>query len=75
MMGDEADTAWNHNEFFDYVYRFMEQDDENAAIAYEQRFSAEGYTYNRAQGSSDVDFIDELWDAYAGSVALPFRTN
>ncbi len=75
MMGGEAVSAWNHNAFFDYVYRFMEQDDENAAIAYEQHFAVEGYTYNRAQGSSGVDFIDELWDVYAGSVALPFRTN
>lgn len=75
MMGDEAVASWHYDAFFDYVYRFMEQDDENAAIAYEQHFAAEGYTYNRAQGSSGVDFIDELWDAYAGSVALPFRTN
>jgi hypothetical protein len=75
MMGAEAVAAWNHNEFFDYVYRFMEQDDENAALAYEQHFAAEGYTYNRAQGSSGVDFIDALWESYAESVALPFRTN
>jgi hypothetical protein len=46
MMGNEAVAAWNHNALFDYVYRFMEQDDENAAIACEQHFAAEGYTYN-----------------------------
>jgi hypothetical protein len=74
MMGDVAVNAWRHNAFFDYVYRFMEQDDTNAKAAFDAVFAPQGLTYVRSQRSSGTDFIDAAWATY-GRNHPPLRTN
>jgi len=61
LMGEDARVAWGHNAFFDYLYRFMEQDDTTALLAFEARYERE---YGARQGSSLTQLADEVW-AYA----------
>ncbi len=71
LMGSGARSAWGHDAFFDYIYRFMEEDDSLAATAFEARYST---PYGASQGSSLSQFVDDMWDMHSSDYTYPLYT-
>jgi hypothetical protein len=68
-----GETAWNYAPFFDYVYRWMMEDDTQAVAEikaqsgydYSANWERQGQTRYMFVGEvSDPTFIDDMWHAY-----------
>jgi hypothetical protein len=68
-----GETAWNYPAFFDYVYRWMMEDDTQAiaeikaqtGFNYSSNFERQGQTRYMLYGeASDPTFIDDMWHSY-----------
>ncbi|MBN1292655.1 MAG: T9SS type A sorting domain-containing protein [Candidatus Latescibacteria bacterium] len=70
-----AETIWDHPAFFDYVDRWMEEDDtEFIAIIKEiigDDYSPKGFR----QGQSGYRFIDDMWATYRYNLPEPVKVN
>jgi len=64
-----AVATWNHNAFFDYVDRWMIQDDTVAYELYVARYGEPGWLPHQGGASP---FVKQMWSAYRGPVE-PFR--
>ncbi len=62
MLGSSFQTAYGHQAFFDYCDRWMTEDDSAAAAAFNAIFGAGAW--GNTQGSSTVDFIDDMYSTY-----------
>ncbi len=69
----KAENIWNHPAFFDYVYRWMTEDDADAVVKIKQQtsfdytedFLRQKQTVHWLQGQvSQPSFIDDMWKAY-----------
>lgn len=69
-MGPAAMSVWNHNVFFDYIYRWMEQDDTSAINAYSVKYPLRDIDFR--QQTSNNAFVDSMWDLYSEGF-VPFR--
>lgn len=58
-----AQSLWNHDAFFDYVYRWMIEDDTEFQKKFFERFE---YSMGFKQGFADDDFVNNMWVAYYG---------
>ncbi len=66
-----AEKAWNHPPFFDYVDRWMFEDDTRSI---EMIKAATGRDYNRdwsRQGQAWDAFVNEMWGSYRGVNSAP----
>jgi hypothetical protein len=68
-----AERLWNHPAFFDYVDRWMTEDDTKAVaqikaqtgVAYTEEYQRQGQTRFWLQGQfPEYTFIDDMWKAY-----------
>jgi hypothetical protein len=68
-----GESAWNHAAFFDYVYRWMTEDDTQAVAQikaqsgydYSASWERQKQTVNWLSGEvSQPSFIDDMWNAY-----------
>ncbi|RIL11749.1 MAG: hypothetical protein DCC75_01760 [Proteobacteria bacterium] len=64
---------WNHNEYFDYVDRWMLQDTGPATDLIRQRFSQADDWVN-TQGNTAPAWVAEMWNAYRGPI-IPLRSD
>ncbi|MBN1495678.1 MAG: hypothetical protein JXA07_02850 [Spirochaetes bacterium] len=69
LMGEKAVQSWNHNAFFDYCYRFMEEDDSMFTALLAKKYKR---SYDARQGSSLTEFVDDMWKMY-GKKYIPFK--
>ncbi len=69
----QSETVWNHQAFFDYVYRWMTEDDTQAVAEikaqsgydYSADWERQGQTQYWLDGEvSQPTFIDDMWKAY-----------
>ena len=69
----QGETVWNHRPFFDYVYRWMTEDDTQAVIVikaqsgydYSANWQRQRQTKYWLYGQvSQPTFIDDMWHAY-----------
>jgi len=69
----KMDDAWNHPAFFDYVDRWMYEDDAKFRLAKWQASGAPGdYKAEQfVQGTSRSSFIDAMWAAYRPTLPRP----
>jgi len=59
-----AEGAWNHDAFFDYVDRWMEEDDTEAVKIIRQQ-TGQDYSADWArQGQAWDPFVNQMWKAY-----------
>ncbi|HVV71219.1 MAG TPA: hypothetical protein VHI52_06945, partial [Verrucomicrobiae bacterium] len=66
-----AERTWNHPSFFDYVDRWMYEDDSKSIQTIK---AATGRDYNRdwsRQGQAWDAFVDEMWATYRDTVPAP----
>ncbi len=68
-----GESAWNHTAFFDYVYRWMTEDDTEdiatikaqSGFDYSESWERQKQTMNWLSGQvSDPSFIDDMWNEY-----------
>jgi Bacterial Ig-like domain (group 2) len=68
-----SESVWNHTAFFDYVYRWMMEDDTQAVAEikaqsgfdYSATWERQKQTVNWLDGEvSQPSFIDDMWNAY-----------
>jgi len=69
----KMDKAWNHPAFFDYMDRWMYEDDAKFRLAVWQASGAVGVfkTDSFVQGTSRSPFIDAMWAAYRPTPPRP----
>jgi hypothetical protein len=69
----QGETVWNYPPFFDYVYRWMMEDDTQAVAEikaqsgydYSANWERQGQTQYWLDGEvSQPTFIDDMWNAY-----------
>ncbi|MDM8007792.1 MAG: thrombospondin type 3 repeat-containing protein [Phycisphaerae bacterium] len=67
----KAQSLWEHDAFFDYVDRWMTQNDQNARSLLEAKFGGGvgSPTYFGRQTTSGSPFVDAMWSAYRGSTS------
>jgi len=69
-----ATKIWNHDAFFDYVDRWMTENDSAAVIAIKQ---AKGWDYSAdwlRQRQCWDSFVENMWTAYRSKYSLPIKT-
>ena len=63
----KADRAWNHDAFFDYVDRWMTEDDKESCLVIMQSWPEMGLgektRWNR-QGYTWEPFVKTMWELY-----------
>jgi hypothetical protein len=69
----QSENIWNHTAFFDYVYRWMTEDDTQAVAEikvqsgydYSANWERQGQTQYWLDGEvSQPTFVDDMWNAY-----------
>jgi len=70
-----AEQAWNHDAFFDYVDRWMYEDDKPQRLAIAAAFPKSGYEDDsktwRIQGTAWEPFVKKMWDRYRATLEAP----
>ena len=59
-----AEAAWNHPAFFDYVDRWMTEDDTPFVDIIQQQTGADYHASWARQGQAWDDFVEQMWAAY-----------
>ena len=62
----KAEKSWNHNAYFDYVDRWMTEDDTNALAEIKKQLGAN--MSGNPQRQTWDPFVDEMWAKYRGNV-------
>jgi hypothetical protein len=63
-----AESLWNHSAFFDYVDRWMTEDDETAVATIESQAGLDYSADWERQGQAWDAFVDEMWSAYRNNL-------
>jgi hypothetical protein len=70
-----AEEHWNHDAFFDYVDRWMYENDREQRLAIAAAFPKSGFEDDskswRIQGYTWEPFVEQMWDRYRTTVAAP----
>ena len=71
----QAERIWDHPPFFDYVDRWMTEDDTEAI---KEKKRSRGWDYSAKwarQGQAWDPFVNEMWSKYRQRISPPIKTN
>ena len=70
-----AEEIWDHPAFFDYVDRWMEEDDTEFIAIIKEEIGDDYSAKWARQGQSGYTFIDDMWATYRHNLPDPVKVN